>query len=783
VIIILLTFACVTVQTADAANYRKLTPSKSSLSFGSVTVGSSKTMSLTLTNSGNASATVSNAQITGAAFYLSGLTLPVSIPAGYSRTFSVIFKPTAAGSTSGALTITSNASNPTLHVTLSGTGITGSNLILSPSSLSFVSVAVGSTSKLPMTLKNSGTTTIQISQIQSNNSQFQPTGVTLPLNVAAGQTVTFYVAFHPSSAGSVSGTLSIESNASDSTIWAPVSGTGATTDTTSGTGGTKGTLVVSPTSMDMGTVAVGGTTSHKISLTASGGSIAVSSFSISGSGYSVSGLSFPVTIAAGQSVPATISFAPRSSGTITGAVSFNSDASNSPTAEQLTGVGVTCSTKTESYSSLQAAVNATAVGGTLCVAATTHTLTSTLVISKAMTLIGFGYNSLITGDPGNYPLIRVSGASNVQISQLQVKNTHVQSGTENNYSTVYFNPAYYSSIKNSWLTGGRSVQTYGGSHDITIANNVFTNEEDWAIGGVNTNNLTITGNTITGTFTSGVHGPPHDINLEDTDYVLIADNVITDGTGMTEGGASCIQIYPNGHESEINNVVRHNTCRKSPAGTYPGILGGGTGGGGVAYYSGMVIEDNIIDGYSAGISFGDGMSANSFRNGSVIQRNTITNSRYGIYVGGNASGGSPVDLTIANNVITGPGAVSGAMSGIRLNRLKNVKLTGNQISRNGTWGIDLEGVSYGTLSGNVVYNNGQYSTGDGIIIRSFGTSTYSTSDLFQTNQIYDNQTTKTQRYGIYITSGETNNTLTGNSVWGNKSGQIVNSGSGTSITQ
>jgi parallel beta-helix repeat protein len=436
-----------------------------------------------------------------------------------------------------------------------------------------------------------------------------------------------------------------------------------------------------------------------------------------------------------------------------------------------------CDLRTESFPNLQAAVNATPVGGTLCVAPGMHTLKSTLMINKPITLIGYGYDSVITGDPGNRPLILISGVPEVHILQLRMANTHAHVGTENNYPTIYMNPAHYSSVKNCWLTAGRGISLYNGSSHITISDNVFDGMTDWAVGPANTNYVTITGNTIRNTVTSGVHGPPHDINAEDSDNLLIADNVITDGTGMTEGGASCIQIYPNGHSSEINNVVRHNTCRKSPAGTYPGILGGGTGGGGAAYYSGMIIEDNIIDGYSAGITFGDGMSANSFRQ-AVIQRNTITNSHYGIYVGGNASGGSPVDLTIANNVITGPGAVSGAMSGMRLNRLKNVKVTGNNISRNGTWGIDLEGVSYATLSGNTVFNNGQYGTGDGIGIRSFTTRVlwpvHSEGNVLSGNNAYDDQRSPTQRYGIYVAKDQKGNRLTDNKAWGNKSGQIAN---------
>jgi fibronectin type 3 domain-containing protein len=60
---------------------------------------------------------------------------------------------------------------------------------------------------------------------------------------------------------------------------------------------------------------------------------------LNNSEFSLSGISFPVTIAPGQSVPFTLTFAPQSTGTANGVLSFTSNATNSPT-ETLTGNGV-----------------------------------------------------------------------------------------------------------------------------------------------------------------------------------------------------------------------------------------------------------------------------------------------------------------------------------------------------------------------------------------------------------------------------------------------------------
>ncbi len=99
-----------------------LSLSSSSLSFGSVTVGSSKALSTTLTNTGGSSVTVSNVGISGAGFNPGGISNGQIIIAGQAVTVSVTFAPAATGGVTGGLTITSNASNSPAKISLSGTG-------------------------------------------------------------------------------------------------------------------------------------------------------------------------------------------------------------------------------------------------------------------------------------------------------------------------------------------------------------------------------------------------------------------------------------------------------------------------------------------------------------------------------------------------------------------------------------------------------------------------------------------------------------------------------------
>ena len=313
-------------QTAGA-----LTPSPASLNFGSVEVGNNQALTETLTNSGGSSVTVTQVSPTGTGYSVSGLSLPLTLPAGQSQGFSVIFTPSAAGNSGGNLAIVSNASNASLNVPLSGNGLAPGSLAPSPSSLSFGNVQVGNNQQLSETLTNSGGVNVNISQASVGGTGFTISGLNPPLTLTPGEHYTFTVTFTPPSPGSDSGSVSIVSNASNPNLSIPLSGTGTPVP--------EGTLAVSPASMNFGNVVVGTNSQLTGTLTASGESVTVSSDILNGSAYALSGISFPVTIPAGQHVQFTITFTPAGTGSASGSVSFTSNASNSPTVETFTGVG------------------------------------------------------------------------------------------------------------------------------------------------------------------------------------------------------------------------------------------------------------------------------------------------------------------------------------------------------------------------------------------------------------------------------------------------------------
>ena len=314
----------------------QLGSSPTSFSFGNIQVGTSKSLAGTLTNSGGSSLTLSAATASGAGFNLSGLALPLTLNAGQSISFTVLFAPTTSGAASGSVSITSNGSNPNLSIPLSGTGVTPGTLAANPISLAFGSVQVGSSSSLSETLTNSGGSAVTISQANLTGAVFSISGLTLPLTLTANQSVTFTVIFTPTSAGAASGSLSVVSNASNLSLNIALSGTGTA----------AGQLAVSPTSLSFGNVVVGSSSALNGTLNASGASVTITSAILNNGEFVLSGISLPITVAAGQSTSFIVTFAPQASGATSASLSFSSNASNSPAVQTMTGTGTTATQHT-----------------------------------------------------------------------------------------------------------------------------------------------------------------------------------------------------------------------------------------------------------------------------------------------------------------------------------------------------------------------------------------------------------------------------------------------------
>src|SRR5439155_11008950 len=79
---------------------------------------------------------------------------------------------------------------------------------ITPASLTFPNVSVGSVATQTAVLTNTGSKSVSITQLSLSSSEFTATGIATPLTLAPGQSAQFKVAFKSSTTGTSSGTLS-----------------------------------------------------------------------------------------------------------------------------------------------------------------------------------------------------------------------------------------------------------------------------------------------------------------------------------------------------------------------------------------------------------------------------------------------------------------------------------------------------------------------------------------------------------------------------------------------
>ncbi len=218
-----------TQQTAAGAATISVAPT--SVKFGSVAVGDTASQSVTISNSGGSSLTVTQASTTAAGVTITGISLPLTIEAGKQATFNVVFSPKTPGALSATVSVMSDASSSPSTVSLSGTGTAATALLtLSASSLSFGNVAIGTSSVLSVNLTNAGNSNVTVSKVSVSGASYSQSGVSAGLVLAPGQSAALDATFKPAAAGSLPGSVTLASNATNSPATISLSGDGTQTD-------------------------------------------------------------------------------------------------------------------------------------------------------------------------------------------------------------------------------------------------------------------------------------------------------------------------------------------------------------------------------------------------------------------------------------------------------------------------------------------------------------------------------------------------------------------------
>jgi len=195
--------------------------------FGKIQIGNSSSYSVQLTNTGHTTLQISSLSVQGNAFSVVSFPVPKKIRPGASVELPVIFTPTYQGWTRGVISLSSNDPNSPLHLYFWGHGISASSpqLAISPASLNFGSVTVGSNASLQATL-TAANGSVTISSDGSTSSEFAITGLGLPITLEAGQNLTVTIQFTPNASGAASGQAGFTSNAENSPTVEQLAGTG-----------------------------------------------------------------------------------------------------------------------------------------------------------------------------------------------------------------------------------------------------------------------------------------------------------------------------------------------------------------------------------------------------------------------------------------------------------------------------------------------------------------------------------------------------------------------------
>ncbi|MEV5707481.1 choice-of-anchor D domain-containing protein [Actinoallomurus sp. NPDC052274] len=346
-----------------------LSPNPASLSFPGTLVGqSSATQAVTVTNTGTTSATVSGVSASGDYSQTNNCS---TLAVGASCTVTVKFTPSASGTRTGNVTITGNANNSPTTVALTGSGI-GTDTNLARGRTATASSEVNGTQTASTATDGDANTYWESANgswpqwLQVDLGAAYSIGkvtLKLPPSSAWGtrtQTLSVLTSTDGSSFGTAVGSATYTFTSPTNVVNIPVPATNARyvrVNFTANSGwnaaqaselevypsgsssGGSATLSAAPTSLSFGSQAVNTTSAAKAVTITNTGSAAASLSSVVATGdYSMTN-NCGSSLSAGASCTANVSFRPTASGTRTGTLTVNSNATNSPTTVALTGTG------------------------------------------------------------------------------------------------------------------------------------------------------------------------------------------------------------------------------------------------------------------------------------------------------------------------------------------------------------------------------------------------------------------------------------------------------------
>lgn len=303
-----------------------VTIAPASFKFPGTAIGkTSAAKTITLTNSPTA-LTMGTVTVSGD-YAISANTCTGTIAASKTCTISVTFSPTVVGAIAGALTVADSAAGSPQVVPLTGTGTgTATNPIsFTPASLSFAGQAVGTTSaSQSLTLTNNGTAAIKITSVSSSGDYGEKDNCTGKTLAASGGKCLIKVTFAPTTAGTISGAISVADAAATSPQVVALTGAGINA------------LTLSPTVLTFtGQVGITSGAQTATLTNNTGSAITISNVAISGD-YSQTN-TCAGSVAASSNCSFSVTFSPLAGGAIDGALTLTTSASATPQVLSLAG--------------------------------------------------------------------------------------------------------------------------------------------------------------------------------------------------------------------------------------------------------------------------------------------------------------------------------------------------------------------------------------------------------------------------------------------------------------
>ena len=248
--------------------------------FGGVPIGQSAAQILSVRNTGSEALSISSIQTSDPAFTVQGETV-FRLEPDASRELVVSFAPTSGGAQQASLAIQSDdPDEPTVTVSLSGSGLGVPRVAVEPSQLQFGDVALGQSAEQSLTVHNTGTANLVVHDIQSGDPAFGVTGAT-SFELAPGDFRDVAITFSPAASGALQATLSILSNDPEQP---------AITVALAGTGAGEPDIVVETTEIGFGEILVGQSVQQPLVVQNSGTAVlTVSSIQSSEPAFTVEG--------------------------------------------------------------------------------------------------------------------------------------------------------------------------------------------------------------------------------------------------------------------------------------------------------------------------------------------------------------------------------------------------------------------------------------------------------------------------------------------------------------